>query len=100
MCQVRGRPKGNGGTFFEVCRRSLKVNAGKSKVMVLNGEEALECEIYKDNMQLEHMLELKYLGYVLDESVTDVVECCRKVASRRQVVGAIRSLVNARGFTA
>ena len=33
---VGGRPEGNGGTFFEVCRRgSLKVNTGKSKVMVL-----------------------------------------------------------------
>ena len=28
------------GRFFEVCsRRGLKVNAGKSKVMVLNGKE-------------------------------------------------------------
>ena len=32
------------GQFVEVCRRrGLKVNAGKSKVMVLNGEEGLEC---------------------------------------------------------
>ena len=30
------------GLFAEVCRRrGLKVNAGKSKVMVLNGEEGL-----------------------------------------------------------
>ena len=28
--------------FVEVCRRRLKVNAGKSKVMVLNEEEGLE----------------------------------------------------------
>ena len=27
------------GQFVEVCRRGLKVNAGKSKVRVLNGEE-------------------------------------------------------------
>ena len=27
------------GRFVEVCRRYLKVNADKSKVMVLNGEE-------------------------------------------------------------
>ena len=32
------------GQFAEVCRkRGLKVKAGKSKVMVLNGEERLEC---------------------------------------------------------
>ena len=30
------------GTLVEVCRRGLKVNVGKSKVMVLNGEEGLE----------------------------------------------------------
>ena len=33
------------GRFVEVCRRSLKVNAGTSKVMMLGGEEGLECEI-------------------------------------------------------
>ena len=34
------------GRFAEVCRRrGLKVNACKSKVMVLNGEEGLECEV-------------------------------------------------------
>ena len=42
---------------IEMCwRRDLKVNAGKSKVMELGGEEGLECEV-----RLEHMLEFKYL---------------------------------------
>ena len=32
--------------FIEVCRRrGLKFNAGKSKVMVMNGEEGLECQV-------------------------------------------------------
>ena len=32
------------GRFAEVCVRiSLKINAGKSKVMVVNGKEGLEC---------------------------------------------------------
>ena len=32
------------GRLVEVCRRrGLKVNAGKSKVMVLGGEEGLGC---------------------------------------------------------
>ena len=30
------------GWIAKVCRRALKVNAGKSKGMVLNGEEGLE----------------------------------------------------------
>ena len=43
------------GRFIKVCRRrSLKANAGKSKVMVLNGEEGF-----------------KYLGCVLNESGRD-----------------------------
>ena len=51
--------------FAEVCkRRDLKVNAGKSKVMVLNREEGLECEVHVDVIRLEHVSEFKYLGYV------------------------------------
>ena len=42
--------------------RPLKVNAGKSKVMVLNGEEELECEVYVDRIRLEHASEFKYFG--------------------------------------
>ena len=33
------------GRFAEVCRRrGLKVNVGKSKVMILKGDEGPECE--------------------------------------------------------
>ena len=32
--------------FIEVCRRRvMKVNGGESKVMLLGGEEGLECEV-------------------------------------------------------
>ena len=50
-------------------RRGLKVNAGKSKVTVLNGEEGLEHEVRVDEIHLKQ--EFKYFGYVLDESGTD-----------------------------
>ena len=43
------------GCFIEVCRRGLKVNAGKSKVMGLGGEDELEREICTDGIQLEHV---------------------------------------------
>ena len=37
--------------FVEVCRRrGLQVNAGKSKMMVLNGEVGLECEVSVDGI--------------------------------------------------
>ena len=43
-------------------------------MMVLGGEEGLECEIYVDGAQLEQVSEFKYLLCVLGESVTDVGE--------------------------
>ena len=49
------------GLSVEVCRkRGLKVNAGKRKVMVMNGEEGLECEIHVDGVRLEHVFEFKF----------------------------------------
>ena len=76
------------GRFVEVCRRSgLKVNAGKSKVMVLNGEEGLECEVHVDGIHLEHISKFKYLRCVLDKSGTEGAECSRKVASGKRVSG-------------
>ena len=83
------------GLFAELCRRTgLKVNVGKSKVMVLNGEDRLECEVHVDGIRLEYVSEFKYLGCILNESGTDRAECNRKMASGRRVAGAIRSLVN------
>ena len=43
--------------------------------MVLNIEEGLEYKVHVDGIRLEHVLEFKYLGCVLDESVTDEAEC-------------------------
>ena len=56
-------------------RRGLKVNAGKSKVIVLGGDEGLECDVCADGIHLEHVSEFKYLGCVLDVSGTDEAEC-------------------------
>ena len=48
------------GWFAKVCiRRGLKVNADKSRVIVLNGEEGLECEVHVDGVHLEHVSEFK-----------------------------------------
>ena len=51
------------GWFVEVCRRGgLKVNVGKSKVMVMNREERLECEVYVDRIRLELYLNQNIWG--------------------------------------
>ena len=87
------------GHFIQVYRRrGLKVNSSKRKVMVLGGEEGLECEVWVDGMRLEHASEFKYLGCVLCESGTAEADCCRMVASGRRVTGVIRSLINAWGL--
>ena len=70
------------GHFVEMCRRrGQKLNAGKSKMMVLKEEEGLECEICVDGIRLERASEFKYLGCVLDESGINEAECRRKAAS-------------------
>ena len=74
------------GYFFEVCRRiGLKVNAGKSKVICLNREEELECEVRVDGMQLERSRNLNTWDCFLDETSTDTAECHRKVVIGRRV---------------
>ena len=62
---------------------------------MLGKEEGVECEIHMDWRRMEQLSELKYLGYVLDESGTNVSECSRKVVSGREIAGVIRLLVNA-----
>ena len=44
------------GCFVEVCSTGMKVNAGKkSKMMVLNREKGLQCEVSVDGVLLEHV---------------------------------------------
>ena len=45
------------GQFAEVCRRrGLKFNAGKSRGMVLNGEEGSGCEVHVYEIRSEHIV--------------------------------------------
>ena len=56
---------------------SLKVNADKSKVIELNGEDGLEYEVRVDGIRLEIVLEFQYLG----------VFSINQVQMRQSVVG-------------
>ena len=70
------------GEFVEMyIRRKLKVKTSKRKVMILNGEKGLECEVQVDGIRLEHVSEFKYFGSILDQSGTDEAECSRKLAN-------------------
>ena len=61
------------GWFPEVCRRGLKFNAGKSKVMVLNGEEGLECEVHVDGIRLEHVSKFKIFEVLCTNQVQIII---------------------------
>ena len=74
------------------------VEGGKSKAVVLNGEEGLECEVRVYGIRLEHVSEFKYLECIFNESGTDGAECSRKVAGGRRIAGEIMSLVNAKNL--
>ena len=58
-------------------RRGLKVNASKSKVMVLGGEEGLECEVCLDGMRLEHISEFKYWVRSMVKARSSQLGCAR-----------------------
>ena len=44
------------GRYVKMCkRRGLKVKADKSKLIIMNGEEGLKCEIHVDGIRLERV---------------------------------------------
>ena len=47
--------------FVEVYRRKLKDNTGKNKVLIINGEEGLECEVHIEGICLEDVFWMKQL---------------------------------------
>ena len=59
-------------------RRVLKFIVSKNKVIILGGEDELECVVCMDGVRLEHVSEFKYLGCVLDELGTDEAKYSRK----------------------
>ena len=65
---------------------------------MLGGKERMEYENHVDGALLEQVSKFKYLEFILDESGTDVAEYHRKMASRKKVTGAIRSLINVKGL--
>ena len=89
------------GRFAKACRRrGLKVNACKSKGMVLGGEEGMECEVCVDGIHLEHISEFKYLGCVLDEAGTDEAECSRNVSCKTLAHSSCKPLALTRDLMA
>ena len=63
-------------------------------MVVLNGKEGLECEVYVDGIRLDHFTEFKFFEYVLDESCTYRAECSKRwrVGGGLQIPSRICSL--------
>ena len=47
--------RGESEEYLRAILGCLKVNVGKNKVMVLGGEEGLECEVCISGVRLEHV---------------------------------------------
>ena len=61
-------------------------------MMVLSGEEVLECEVHDNEIQLENVSEFKYLLCILEESGTDEAES-QSVVGRWRVGGGLQILL-------
>ena len=55
-------------------------------------------KVIGDEKQLEHVSKFKYLWFAVDDSGADGAEWYKKVASLREVVGAIKSLAIVRSL--
>ena len=78
------------GRFIEVCKRKgVKGYAGKSKVMLLGGEEGLDYEVCVNRIRLEHVSEFKYMVLFW----MNQVQMTRSVVGRRQVGGGLQVLL-------
>ena len=102
--------------FNCVCeRRKLKVNAGKSKVMVFERREydtldfgeayrvrrpnVLNCKIRIGKEQLEEVSEFKYLGSVLCKNDTLESEIRERTIQGRKAIGELGSVVKGRSLS-
>ena len=83
--------------FGTVCeKRNLKVNTGKSKVMVFERGEVTECEVKLNGQAMEIVNSFKYLGSVLSKDGTMDEEVRERVQQGRRVVGALKAVTGSR----
>jgi len=102
--------------FNNVCkRRKLKVNVGKSKVMVferrmsdiidfarpyrVNEQSELECKINMDGVRLEEVREFKYLGTILCKHGSMDGEIRERAVQGRRVIGSLGRIMKGRNVS-
>ena len=102
--------------FDRVCdRRKLKVNEGKSKVMIFERREydivdfgsryrvqvpsELNCRVYIKGKQLEEVKEFKYLGSVISKDGTMDGEIKERTLQGRKAIGELGSVVRGRSMS-
>ena len=86
--------------FGEVCeKRNLKVNVGKSKVMIFERGEESDCEVRLNNQVMENVRSFKYLGSVMskDGSIEDDVQ--EKVQQGKRTAGTLRAVTRNRSVS-
>ncbi len=102
--------------FARIYKRSkLKVNAGKSKVMVseraieqtidfakpyrVGSEAILGCKIWLGKEKMEEMNEFKYLGTILCKHESMEGEIRERTVKGRQVIGALERVTKGRNLS-
>ena len=72
--------------FNRVCiRRGLKINADKSKVLIVGGREDEGHVVSLDGKVLENVKEFSYLGSTLNGKGTDGNDCDKRVKKGRKI---------------
>ena len=86
--------------FGRVCtKRNLKVNANKSKVMVFERNEATECGVMLDGVEMENVRVFKYLGSVLSKDGSLEEEVRERVQQGRKVAGSLKAVIRNRAVS-
>ncbi|MCP4337615.1 MAG: reverse transcriptase family protein, partial [Desulfobulbaceae bacterium] len=86
--------------FRTVCeRRNLKVNVGKSKVMVFERGAATDCEVRLNGQVMANVSSFKYLGSVMSKDGGLEDEMQERVQQGKRVVGTLKSVTRNRAMS-
>ena len=86
--------------FAQVCNdMKLKVNVGKSKIIVFEREGESNCEVFIGNERLEVVEVFKYLGSVFEKRGGCENDVNQRVIQGKKVGGIVRNLVKRNGLS-
>jgi len=86
--------------FGHVCeKRNLKVNVGKSKVMVFERDEVTNCEVWLNNQVMENVSSFKYLGSMMSKEGSIEDDVHERVQQGKKVAGTLNAVIRNRAVS-